>query len=101
MVKELLNNIFSISKMERENEFTLFEKTKSSINSHWHIILIGIVVLVVIILLYMSEKFALPGPQAKNNIWTAGAGLRQQSIDSASNRGWNDLPEISMAPSSY
>lgn len=92
--------------MEEEhiNIFTGNDEEKKP-DDNWHMMLIGIVILVIIILLYFSgdnfivsklrhkkQHFALPQPQAITGIYTAGAGIRQQSVDSASNRGMNDLP---------
>lgn len=79
--------------MERPS-IDLFEDEKKADNSTHTLIIIGIVISVIIMLLYFSEKFALPAPQRITGVWTGGAGLRQQSIDSSSNRGWNDLPEL-------
>lgn len=61
------------------------------------VIAVAVIVAVVLLLYWCNEHFALLQPQALRGVYTSGASIRQQSVDSASNRGWNDLPDRSRA----
>jgi hypothetical protein len=65
---------------------------KTMDKTHWHFAII-IIVILLIVLIVVRENFKLLTTLELSNLpYTAGAGLRTQSVDSSTNRGYSSIP---------
>ncbi len=69
----------------------------AKLSNNWIYIVIATIVVVLLILYWINEKYMNIQPQALRGVYTSGASLRQYSEDSSSNRGQNDLADNSRA----
>ena len=73
-----------------ESSINVFADT---VNHNWYYIVGVIVVLILLYFMFFKEHFGVRLPYMESNLpWTAGAGLRTQSVDSSSNRGYSSMP---------